>query len=202
MTIIHPRARKVPFTSNYLFPLTYHRTPNITLLVAGPIALALLAISESALARFRAGKRLQVTLPPGIVRPTEVEAEDSSVSQNATPLQAKLVKIDPPLSMRGSRCTSWLVYGNPVRPILSFFTLAILVLSLVLSPPQLGTNIEELSQAPTVIAYPSWASFRTLSHSQLRLFVAFASGVHGCFGIAETAELEADQDGGEDSSHR
>ncbi|KAJ3748428.1 hypothetical protein DFH05DRAFT_560843 [Lentinula detonsa] len=58
----------------------------------------------------------------------------------------------------------FVVYGFPSIPILSSFTLSILVLALVLSPPFINKNAQILilSRAPTTTNVPAWASFRTL----------------------------------------
>ncbi|KAJ4471542.1 hypothetical protein J3R30DRAFT_3526281 [Lentinula aciculospora] len=58
----------------------------------------------------------------------------------------------------------FVVYRVPSIPILSSFTLSILILSLVLSPPFVNHNahILVLSRAPTTTNVPAWASFRTL----------------------------------------
>ncbi|KIK60992.1 hypothetical protein GYMLUDRAFT_85025 [Collybiopsis luxurians FD-317 M1] len=119
----------------------------------------------------------------------------------------------------------FVVYGYPSIPILSSFTFAILILSLVLSPTLSTTRFKLLSRAPTTANVPAWTSFRTLLvHGYIFTWIlvliatvsitqfdlggifymasicngllwlsAVICAIAGCFGIAETAELEVIQ---------
>ncbi|KAF5343636.1 hypothetical protein D9757_014678 [Collybiopsis confluens] len=119
----------------------------------------------------------------------------------------------------------FVIYRYPSIPILSSFTLAILVLSLVLSPTLPKSRIKFLSRAPLMTDVPAWTSFRTLllhsfiftwllvlastvgitqfqlggvfylasTYNGLLWFATVICAIVGCFGIAETAELQVVQ---------
>ncbi|KAE9393394.1 hypothetical protein BT96DRAFT_999504 [Gymnopus androsaceus JB14] len=191
-----------------LFPLTYLLTFNITSLVVGPIALILVAISESALARSRAAKRQQATFSPSIVRVPELEIE-SSASQilspsttvvNESSAQHEDIQVGESENRKNTRVshTIWkhgrfwialvltigaqvglvagfvnlnafVAYGNLTAPLLSSFTLAILVPSFVLSPPHFATaKVKILSRAPTTTNCSCLDIFPHIAFAQLR----------------------------------